>query len=102
MRRLAIAGHVEIGGAERHRGAKIGRVADEAQARIVGDVQPFVAVGRPGIGIGETRHQMSAMRERQRPTVPKAPSTWTQAPAGWRGHKFRARGSNAPVFTLPA
>ena len=33
---------------------------------------------------------------------PKAPSTWTQAPAAWAGRQISPTGSKAPVFTLPA
>src|SRR5229473_1496983 len=37
------------------------RLADESQTRIVGDVEPLVAIGSPGIGIREASHQGRAV-----------------------------------------
>ena len=42
-------------------------VADERDARVIGDVQPLVSVGRPGVRPVESGHQTGATRISQRP-----------------------------------
>jgi hypothetical protein len=52
---------VKICRANRHRRAKMFRVAHDRQSRIVGHIQPFVAIRGPGIGLGESAYSMRAL-----------------------------------------
>ncbi len=49
---LDAAGGVEVAGGDCHCTGEGLRVSDEGDAAVVGDVEPFVAVGSPGVGIG--------------------------------------------------
>jgi hypothetical protein len=54
----------------RHRGETAAQVLgppDEGNTAVVGDIEPFVPVGRPRIGVGEPGRQVSSRRIRQRP-----------------------------------
>ena len=59
---LAVGALLEIGRVEVHRVEESFRMADEREAAIVGDVQPLVSIGAPGVATGEAVHQVSRFR----------------------------------------
>ena len=58
-------------------------------------------IGRPGVGSLEAARQISRVGAALAQS-PKAPSMCTQAPCSWARAMRGSKGSNAPVFTLPA
>ena len=90
----------EVLGRETHRGAVGVRMRDEREAAVVGDVEPLVCVGRPGVGLLEPGQVASSGEAAAQ--SPNAPSTCSQAPAPAQSAAISASGSKAPVFTSPA
>ena len=57
----------KIRGAGRHRRAEIGRCADKDDAAVIGDVEPFMPVRRPGIRLGQAFGQSREVGMCERP-----------------------------------
>ena len=57
----------QVGRTDTHRGTERSFIPNKGQPGIVGDVEPFVSVGRPGVGGGKITHQMRQFRTRRSP-----------------------------------
>ena len=62
----------EIGGARAHALAKRGGASNERHAAVIGRVQPFVGVGRPGVRCVESTHPVGQPRRGGRPKAERA------------------------------
>ncbi len=51
-----------VDGFQRHRPIQVCRISDEGQTTVIGDVQPLVRVGGPGVGLIDTGHQVRQRR----------------------------------------
>ena len=67
-----VLGRHRIAGALREGGAMGGRIGDEDEAEIERQVQPFVAVGRPGVGLVRAVEQVAIFPARRHPQAERA------------------------------
>ena len=85
-----------------HCGAVCVLVRAERDPRVVRDVQPFMGVGRPGIGPVGTAQQVRRARARPRPRGRTRRRGGTRLRPRSAASAIASKSSNAPVFTSPA
>ena len=73
----------------------------KGDADVEGDVEPLVGVGRPRVGTLRAGRQVPRDGDAAAQS-PKAPSTWSHAPAAEAASAIGSSSSQAPVFTSPS
>ena len=80
---LALGGLLQVSRLEVHRAEERFRMADEGEAAIVGDVQPLMPIGAPGVAGGEAVHEVSGIGGRGGPETEGAIDVEPELLAGW-------------------